>query len=64
MSVYQVLKLLIEVVDESVGLDKMRDNFSSLALVLDTLIDHGFPLITEKSILISMLEKSDLLNKA
>jgi hypothetical protein len=46
MNVYQTLKLFIEVVDESVGLDKMRDNFSSLSIVLDTMIDYGFPLIT------------------
>lgn len=56
--------MIIEVVDESFGLDKMRDNFSSLTLVLDTMIDFGFPLITEKSILISMLEKADIIHKA
>ena len=59
-----MLKLFINVVDEAFGLDKMRDNFSALTLVLDTMIDYGFPLITEKSILISMLEKSGVLHKA
>lgn len=42
----------------------MLDNFSSLTLVLDALLDYGFPLITEKSIMISMLEKADILHKA
>jgi hypothetical protein len=56
--------LIIELVDETSGLDKMRDNFSALTLVLDTMIDYGFPLITEKSVLISMLEKSHILHKA
>ena len=64
MGVYQILKLLIEVVDEAVGLDKMRDNFSALTIVLDSMMDYGFPLITQKSILVSMLEKTALLNKA
>ena len=64
MTVYQVLKLFIEVVDETVGLDKIRENFSSLSIVLDTMIDYGLPLITSKSVLVAMLEKADLLNKA
>jgi hypothetical protein len=55
---------VIEVIDEAYGLDKMIDNFSSLSLVIDSMLDYGFPLITEKSILLAMLEKSALLNKA
>lgn len=64
MVVYQLLKLIIEVIDESFGLDKITEHFSSLALVLDSMLDYGFPLITEKSILITMLEKADILHKA
>jgi hypothetical protein len=62
--VMQVLRLFIEVVDEAVGLDKMKDNFSSLTLVLDTMLDYGYPAITEKSVLVSMLQKSGVLDKA
>lgn len=51
-------------VEEATGLDKMKDNFSSLTLVLDTMIDYGYPLITEKSVLIKMLQKSGVLDKA
>lgn len=58
------MKLLIEVIDETVGLDKMRDNFSSLSILLDNMVDYGLPLITNKSILVTMLEKNDLINKA
>ena len=61
---YETLKMLIEVIDEVVGLDKMRDYFSALAIVLDSLMDYGFPLITQKSIIVAMLEKTDFLNKA
>ena len=64
MVAYQVLKLLIEIIDESWGLDKMVDNFTSLTLLVDALLDYGFPLVTEKSILVNMLEGSGILNKA
>jgi hypothetical protein len=54
----------MEVFEESFGLDKMRDHFTSLSLILDSVLDYGFPLVTEKSILMAMLEKADLLHKA
>lgn len=59
-----LIRNFVEVVEEGVGLDKIKENFHSLSLVLDTMIDYGMPLITDKSVLISMLKQSDLLNKA
>lgn len=50
-----MLRHFIEVVEETIGLDKMKDNFTSLTLVLDTMIDFGYPSITDKSVLINML---------
>ena len=50
--------------DEALGLDKIRDNFSSLMIILDAMIDGGYPAVTEKPVLIQMLQKSGVLDKA
>ena len=54
----------MDVTEETVGLDKMRENFYSITLVIDTMVDYGMPLVTEKSILVNMLQKTDLISKA
>jgi hypothetical protein len=64
MGAMQILRLLIEVIEDTCGLDKMRENFYSLTLVIDTMLDYGFPLITDKSVLVTMLQKTDILHKA
>lgn len=45
----------MDVTEETIGLDKMRENFYSITLVIDTMIDYGMPLVTEKSVLVNML---------
>ncbi|CDW86649.1 dehydrogenase reductase sdr family member 4 [Stylonychia lemnae] len=59
-----IAKFFIEIADETIGLDKIRDNSASLTLVLDTMIDFGLPSLTEKSIIVNMLQKSSVLDKA
>ena len=65
LAVYQLLKLLISLLEESNQLDNLRDNFSSLTILSDFLIDYGFSgPITEKSALGSAVqEKNDYLRK-
>jgi hypothetical protein len=51
----QLLKLLIEVIEETIGLDKMKEHFYSLTMVLDLLLDSGLPLLPEKPLLVAIL---------
>ena len=48
---------------ESYALD-IRENVTSLSLVADLLFDHGVPHLREKSTLLTLLEKADLISKA
>lgn len=62
--------MLLEVIEETIGLEKVRDHFHSLTMVLDLLIDDGLPLLPEKPILAAILQQGStsapilLLNKA
>ena len=42
----------------------VRENVTALSLVADLLFDHGVPQIREKSALLILLEKADLLSRA
>jgi len=64
VAVLRFLNQLAEIIDEAIGLDKIRDNFASLMIILDTMIDGGYPSVIEKSVLIQMLQKSGVLDKA
>ena len=41
----------------------LRENITSLSLVLDLMFDYGIPNITEKATLISLLEKGSYLSR-
>jgi len=56
--------LLAEVVEESFGYDKVRENFNCLSLMIDNMVDFGLTNVTEKSMLIGMLTKSSYFSKA
>ena len=53
------LRLLIDVIEETCGLDKMKDNFVPLTLALDMMFDYGMPQLAEKSFLVQVLSKTD-----
>ena len=40
----EALKILIEAIEESFGLDKLKENFYAVALALDLFFDFGIPL--------------------
>ena len=42
----------------------VRENVTALSLVDDLMFDHGVPQIREKSTLLILLEKADLLSRA
>ena len=56
LTVIGIIKNFMEIIEEGVGLDKIKENFHARSLVLDTMIDYGMPLISDKSVLISMLK--------
>ena len=63
------LKMIIEVIEESIGLDKLKEQFCSVSLMLDLMFDHGLPLLTSKPFLVQFLQMPapghhSLLNKA
>ena len=67
--VMEYLKMIIEVIEESIGLDKIKEQFYSVALMLDLMFDYGLPLINSKPLLVSFLQMPapghhSLLNKA
>lgn len=74
MDVYAQLKLFSEVIPEAVNpyqpiaLENyavhVRENVTALSLVADLLFDHGIPHIREKTTLLTLLERSDLITKA
>jgi hypothetical protein len=49
------LKTLIESIEESFGLDKLKENFYAVSLVLDLFFDYGLPLIPSKPLLVAFL---------
>ena len=53
--VIHVLRLLAEVIEETIGLDYIRDHFHTLTMMLDVMFDHGLPLLVDKPLLISIL---------
>eukprot|EP00347_Sterkiella_histriomuscorum_P011734 403371311 len=63
-STLQFLRYFVEIIEETVGLEKMKDYYAQLMIVLDTMIDFGYPSLTEKSVLVNMLQKSGVLDKA
>lgn len=55
--VMQVLKVLIEVIEETIGIEKLRDNSHSVHMLLDTILDHGYPLLMPaKPLLVALLQ--------
>jgi hypothetical protein len=49
--------MIIEVIEETVGLDKIKEHSPQLTLALDLLFfDGGFPLLTSKPLLLSLLK--------
>ena len=74
VDVYAQLKLLSEVVPEAASpnspahpenhAQSIRENVTALSLAVDLLFDHGVPNIREKSTLLTLLEKADLISKA
>ena len=67
IEVYHCLKLLSEVIPESQSPNQpaqssnyqfdIRENLTSLSLVLDLMFDYGVPNVVEKSTLVALLEK-------
>ena len=50
--VMQVLRLMAEVIEETIGIDKMRENQSAIAMTFDLLlVDAGLPLLESKPLL-------------
>lgn len=68
LSIINILQLLIEVVEETIGFERMRDHTHSLAMLIDLLLDNGTPFFPEKSLLIALLQQPSsafaLLSKA
>jgi len=44
--------------------EKIRQNFSLVLLIIDQAIDYGYPALTEPALLTSIMEKTNILNKA
>ena len=67
LEVYGVLFHVVDVLKASFadGLtaEKARNNFSSIELMLDALLDYGFPFITQKFVLESMVRPSGMIEK-
>jgi len=66
----EVYGLMFHIVDvlkasftEGVTAEKLRNNFSSIEMMLDALLDYGFPLITQKFILESLVKPSGVMEK-
>ena len=55
MNVMSMIRLMVEVIEETIGLDKMRENFYSLSMLIDLMFDNGHLLITEKPLLITFM---------
>lgn len=55
--IIHTLKLLIEVIEETIGIDKMRDHCSALTMMLDAMIDHGYFHVNEKSVFVSLIQQ-------
>ena len=50
--IIQVLRLIAEVIEETIGIDKMRENQSAIAMTFDLLlVDAGLPLLASKPLL-------------
>ena len=65
----ECLKLLIEVIEEAIGLEKLKEQFYSVSLMLDLMFDYGLPLLPSKPLLVAFLQMPapgmhSLLNKA
>ena len=57
LAIMQMLRLLVEVIEETITLEKIKEHFYSVACLLDTFIDYGMPLLTEKPLLVAMMQK-------
>ena len=67
--VMDCLRLLIEVIEEAMGLEKLKEQFYSVSLMLDLMFDYGLPLLPSKPLLVAFLQMPgpgmhSLLNKA
>lgn len=54
--VMHILSLLVETIEETIGLDKMREHSDSLTKLLDTMIDYGYPNIVDKPVLAALIQ--------
>lgn len=61
LQVMEIMRMLIEVIEEAVsgGLEKIRDHFHSVTLLLDLLLDYGLPLLSSKPFLVTFLKQSN-----
>ena len=61
LTVLHLLKVVAEVIEETIGFDKMRDKRADLSLVFDLLlVDGGLPNLPSKPLLSSLLQASSL----
>ncbi|TNV73584.1 hypothetical protein FGO68_gene8574 [Halteria grandinella] len=52
----QFLKTLAETIEETIGLEQMRDYAPQLTLLIDTMLDHGHLLLTSKPLFTALLQ--------
>jgi AP-3 complex subunit mu len=48
---------------EGLTAERLRNNFSSIELMLDAMLDYGYPLITQKFVLESIIKPSGVIEK-
>ena len=55
LNVMSMIRLMVEVIEETIGLDKMRENYYSLSMLIDLMFDSGHLLITGEPLLITFM---------